>query len=85
MGLVMSKCRNIPNIIAELHHLSEHCNFEDQLENQLRDRLVYGISDVKMQKHLLSETTLTLKEIAAKNAEDLQMTQNSTPIPYRKQ
>ena len=79
---------SVPNFIAELRHLSEHCNFEDQLENQLRDRLVCGINDVKMQKRLLSETTLTFKkaveiatsmEIAAKNAEDLQMTQqNST-------
>ena len=43
--------------IAELKHLSEHCNFGDaaRLKEMLRDRLVCGIENQKWQQRLLSE------------------------------
>ncbi len=47
--------------VAELKKLSEHCQFGDGLNDALRDRLVYGISQESIQKRLLSEADLTFK------------------------
>ena len=67
--------------VAELRRLSEHCNFGDKLEDALRDRIVCGIQDERIQRRLLAETTLTFTkaleiaqsmETAAKNTADLQ-------------
>ena len=43
--------------VAELRKLSEHCDYGDQLTEMLRDRLVCGINDVRIQTKLLSEKT----------------------------
>ena len=40
--------------------LRKACNFGDSLNKMLRDRLVYGITDTTVQKHLLAEKDLTL-------------------------
>ena len=50
---------NVSTYVAELRKLSEHCNFGDTLNDLLRDRLVCGISDQRMQRRLLSEPELT--------------------------
>ena len=47
--------------MAELRRLSEHCGFQD-LENMLRDRLVCGVRDTRIQKKLLAEMGLTFKK-----------------------
>ena len=44
--------------VAELKKLSEHCEFGDSLDNMLRDRLVCGLRDVKVQRRLLAEGKL---------------------------
>lgn len=36
---------SVATYVAELRALAEFCNFEDKLENMLRDRLVCGIND----------------------------------------
>ena len=41
--------------LAELRHLTEHCDYRDQLEDMLRDRLVCGIKHERIQQRLLSE------------------------------
>ena len=41
--------------LAALRHLAEHCNYKYSLEKMLRDRLVWGINDVVVQKKLLQE------------------------------
>ena len=41
--------------LAELHKLTEHCNFRNNLDEVLRDRLVCGILSVPIQKRLLAE------------------------------
>ncbi|XP_064472915.1 uncharacterized protein LOC135387748 [Ornithodoros turicata] len=51
---------NIMDYIAEIRRLSEFCNFQD-LDNMLRDRLVWGIQDQTAQKRLFAEPQLTLK------------------------
>ena len=48
--------------VAELRRLSEHCDFEDTLEDMLRDRIVCGIQDQRTQRRLLAESKLTLKK-----------------------
>ena len=72
---------SISTYVAELRQLTEHCNFGTALEDMLRDRLVCGINEDRIQRRLLSETTLNFKkayeiavgmEIAAKNAKDIQ-------------
>ena len=66
--------------MAELRNISEHCDFQNTLEEMLRDRLVCGINDEQIQRRLLAESTLDFKkamkiatsmEIAVKNAKDL--------------
>ena len=53
---------SISNYVAELRRLATHCDFEEYLEQALRDRLVCGIHHGNTQKRLLSESNLTLKK-----------------------
>ena len=67
--------------LAELRHLSEHCEFGITLDEMLRDRLVCGVRDIRIQRRLLTEPKLTLKpaldlslaiEAADKDASEIQ-------------
>ena len=67
--------------VAELRRLAHDCNFGTTLEQMLRDRLVCGINNDRIQRRLLSETDLTFEkafqvavaaEAASKNVQDLQ-------------
>lgn len=51
---------SIRTFVAELRSLSEFCNFE-ALDSMLRDRLVCGVNNKRIQSKLLSEKTLTFK------------------------
>lgn len=77
--------------VAELGKLSEYCDFKDILEDTLRDRLVWGITDPCIQHRLLAEDKLTFMEtqelaqameLAAKDIKHTQggATSQSTPI-----
>ena len=48
--------------VAELRRLTEHCQFGQTLDDMLRDRLVCGITDGRVQRWLLAEPELTLKK-----------------------
>ena len=66
--------------VAELKKLSEYSEFGDSLDNMLRDRLVCGLRDVKVQRRLLAEGKLTFElaqvaELTDKNVADLQRPQ----------
>ena len=37
------------NFVAALRNLAEHCEYRDTLNTMLRDRIVYGIRDEKIQ------------------------------------
>ena len=52
---------SIASYVAELRRLSERCNFGDNLNTMLRDRLVCGVSDENIQRKLLSEVDLTFE------------------------
>ena len=71
---------SVADFVAELRRLSEHCKFENTLNDMIRDRLVCGINDDALQKRLLAEPDLTYEkavklakshETATQNVEDL--------------
>ena len=71
---------SIATYVAVLKGLGEHCGYGDQLNDMVRDRLVCGIGDVRIQRRLLQETELTYRkayeiaqamEVTTKNMEDL--------------
>ena len=51
----------VKTYVAALRKVSEHCNYGETLPEMLRDRLVCGINNEKMQRRLLAEPDLTLK------------------------
>ena len=68
---------------AELRRLAIHCEFQEYLDQALRDRLVCGLKSEATQKRLLSEPNLTLKraievaqsmEAAERNTQQLKVT-----------
>ena len=77
---VRRKGDSVSTYIADLRKLSEHCEYGQILDEMIRDRIVCGIADDRIQRRLLSESDLTLKkaveislaiELAAKNIIDL--------------
>ena len=51
----------VKDYVAELRKLSEHCNFNEKLEEHLRDKFVCGLNDGVVQQKLLATKSLTLK------------------------
>ena len=75
------KGETVSAFVAELRKLTEYCQFGDTLSDMLRDRLVCGINDQKLQRRLLAEPTLTYErafalaqalETADKSAKELE-------------
>ena len=50
---------SVADFVAALRNLAEHCEYKDTLEMMLRDRIVCGIRDEKIQRRLLVEKELT--------------------------
>jgi len=76
----------VATYVAVLRKLSEHCNYGETLPEMLRDRLVCGINNEKIQRRLLAEPDLTLKkaeeialamELASKHVVDIQSTETT--------
>ena len=83
---------SISNYVANLRQMTEFCDFGISLEDMLRDRLVCGIHDIRIQRRLLAEPNLTFKK-AMELAIALEtvdrdtgrikiLSQQSTPGPY---
>ena len=47
--------------VAELRKLAKGCNYGDQEDRMIRDRILVGTNSAEVQKELLKNTTLTLK------------------------
>ena len=67
--------------LAELRQVAEYCEFGATLNEMLRDRLVCGVQDIRIQRRLLAEPKLTLQraldlalaiEVAEKDASEIQ-------------
>ena len=78
---------SVATYIAELQHLSEHCEFGSTLNEMLHDRLVCGVKEPKIQRRLLAEPDLSFDKAferalaaksADKNAKDLQLMASPT-------
>ncbi|XP_072304768.1 uncharacterized protein [Eucyclogobius newberryi] len=72
---------SVLDYVPELRRLAQDCNYGDTLQQKLRDRIVCGINDDRIQRRLLAETDLTCEkaysiavasETANKKALDLQ-------------
>ena len=81
---------SISAYVAELRHIAENCQYGTSLEDMLRDRLVCGVADDRIQRRLLAETELpfakamqiaSAMELADKNTADLR---GSTPETVNK-
>ena len=57
---VRKEGESVADFVAQLRQLSEHCQFGDTLSDMLRDRIVCGINDQRIQRRLLAESNLTL-------------------------
>ncbi len=53
---------SVAAFVARLCQLSEHCDYGASLNDILRDRLVCGIEDERLQRRLLAESTLTFQK-----------------------
>ena len=47
---------SVATFVAELRHLALHCEYGDSLNDMLRDRLICGINNARIQRRLLSES-----------------------------
>ena len=65
----------ITGYFSSLRRLSEHCEFNDFLEQALRDRLVCGLNSASIRKRLLSEHDLTMGKAfeIARNMETVEL------------
>ena len=50
---------SVATYVAELRAIGEHCAFGDTLEDMIRDRLVCGINNPRIQRQLLQEPDLS--------------------------
>lgn len=80
---------SVADFVAALRNLAEHCAYRDTLEIMLRDRIVCGIRDEKIQRPLLVEKELTFQksyeiatsmEITSKNMAVLQDSKDSEAV-----
>lgn len=85
---------SVATFVAELRALGQTCGFGDTLEDMLRDRLVCGVKDERIQRRLLAvtETKLDFKkaqelalswETADKNSRELQSRTSAAGAPSR--
>ena len=80
---------NVSTYVSELWKLLKYCNFGETLEDMLRDHLVCGINDKRVQCRLLGELGLTFAkaleltqaaETAESNAKQLKQVTQSTVV-----
>ncbi len=55
------KEETVATFVAELRHLAMHCQYGDSLNDMLRDRLICGIDNKRIQCRLLSEKDVDFK------------------------
>ena len=84
---------SVATYVAELRSIAQTCDYGTSLDEMLRDRIVCGINDDRIQQRLLSEKGLTYKkalelsqglETAAKNVRELQSTKLEQPAQVHK-
>eukprot|EP00731_Ephydatia_muelleri_P005042 Em0002g1218a len=78
---IQKDAETVAQFVTELKRLSEYCSFGETLDDMLRDRLVCGVRDSRLQRRLLTEKDLTfakafelakLAELAERSAGEIQ-------------
>ena len=59
---VQKEGESVAEFVVALRKITEHCEFGTFLDNLLRDRLVCGVFDKKVQHRFLQESKLTYKQ-----------------------
>ena len=86
---VCKSAENVSTYVSELWKLSDYCNFDDTLQDMLRDRLVCGINDKQVQCRFLAKPGLTFAkalelakaaETAESNAKQLEQVTQGTVV-----
>ena len=62
---VQQSGETIHDFVAQLRKIAKHCQFGDTLNDMLRDRIVCGCQDKKLQYKLLADPTLTFEKALA--------------------
>lgn len=50
---IQKKNEKFQEFYADLKHLVKFCNFKELAESMVRDRLIFGLSDVKLKKEII--------------------------------
>ena len=83
---------SVAQYLSELQRLSEHCQYGTVLNDMLRNRLLAGIANERMQRRLLSEKDLTFArarelalsiETAEQNAEEMRPSMPPSLVPVK--
>jgi transposase InsO family protein len=86
---VQKNGESVNDFVLALKKLSIHCNFENYLDRALRDRLVCGLQDTRIQNKLLNTTDLTFEracrianamEMADKQAKEMRPQSHSGSV-----
>ncbi|OON21865.1 zinc knuckle [Opisthorchis viverrini] len=76
---VQKERESITDFVAELRSLTEHCEYRGFRNDTLRDRLVVGVRNARIQKCLLADSNLTL-ETAYDTAVALEAAENNATL-----
>lgn len=72
---------SVAEYIAELKKIARHCDYKDTLNDMLRDRLVCGVNDTRIERALLQESKeLTFEKALEQAITNSKHFQQSAPI-----
>ena len=83
---------SVASYVAALKSLAEYCDYGPKLDEMVRDRIVCGINNSRIQSRLLQERNRTYQnaldtalamELAAKDIADMQKRTSSTMVPHQ--
>ena len=74
---------SVATYVAELKHLGEHCQFGDKLNEMVRDRLVCGVNDIRIQNRLLQESSSLTYEKAFQIAQSIELAAKDAAALHR--
>ena len=74
---------SVATYVAELKRLGGHCQFGDKLNEMVRDRLVCGVNDIRIQNRLLQESSSLTYEKAFQIAQSIELAAKDAAALHR--
>ena len=74
---------SVATYVAELKRLGEHCQFGDKLHEVVRDRLVCGVNDIRIQNRLLQESSSLTYEKAFEISQSIELAAKDAAALHR--